>query len=690
MKNTVLILISIFTLFGFTEPIDNNVDVTFECVCAQLIDDPFACQNCPKQMVFTGLRITNDATGRETLIPAPVKFKLKNDTAGNLAYVYVNGVKYDVSSITNVSTVEEIETLSQCILGKGPAGDIDTFADNPQIDGTGTGTIDLADGTTVTFCETCPSYSIADNGLNPNGDQTYILIDADGNQSGIPIVDTGAEYTIVDTGLDADGNQTYVLQDGDGNQVGDTIVIAVPVSDQIEYLDNGDGTITETHTAADGTVETQCFLKCLEITNNVDDQVGNGIDSCEPYTVDLSTGDTPCTDSDGNILPGVYTVDNVVNANVWIDAVTGVATILPTGPNGQCGVQFDIDFDYSLVCQDGTTSTGTFTDTRDVNPSFTVEKTNDTNDEYEGGSFDEQVPFVYFIEIINTGTGDLLDVEIVDPTPSGLINTSFIVFPFQAPDIPEGESYTLAYEVTPDGTDASTLQDIENIVTVNTSNAGSETAVNIVSEAPCVDLICITTFDNNSKANVRPLTAGTQTGLAPQIGGINGVSSYLDEFELAIDNTSGNLGALTPRLDVGWQLSEIKLSCEGFPCDVTGITTPFVNDGSIGNNQWLDFGAKLELSLEPLILMDAVFAFNSPYITVPNDNNVIRLNSFFSIERNCESCYLESFKVRRVDENGVPLVSAGPLGGDVFYEFITKTTERVVCTPPDEVFPTCN
>jgi len=122
-------------------------------------------------------------------------------------------------------------------------------------------------------------------------------------------------------------------------------------------LASGDTLIT--HTDVDGNTENFCIPFKPDLTITVDDQTGRGITDCEPYQVDLSTGDIGCIDQFGNTTTPIYCLDGLpTNAIATIDA-SGIATITPTN----CEEDNTITVPYQGKCNDGTTTdSGTFTD----------------------------------------------------------------------------------------------------------------------------------------------------------------------------------------------------------------------------------------------------------------------------------------------------------------------------------------
>ena len=115
--------ISILFLFMsvFTTALATGNPVTLSCFCSEVIEDPYACPSCPKEVVFTGLGITDDVTGDIKYVASDVNFQWKENLFGS--WVYINGVKYDSEDVTIIdapATLDAISELDACIRGKAP------------------------------------------------------------------------------------------------------------------------------------------------------------------------------------------------------------------------------------------------------------------------------------------------------------------------------------------------------------------------------------------------------------------------------------------------------------------------------------------------------------------------------------------------------------------------------------------
>jgi len=299
MKHIALLFSLLFALNVSAQKLN---PISIECVCE--LQTEFTKSGNYTATPFQGLQVSDVVTGAQRNFSVGY-----NDVSFTSTMVNIDGTRYSKSRIVNFTSDAD---LIECLKSGGGGGDIvgdcaecppnepgPAGADGadgapgeagPQgepgpdgetgppgetgapgtpgedgddgilsvdIDGTGTGTFTTDEGTVVTFCETCPSYT-----LGTDADGNLILIDVDGNTvSTVPYPEGGSEcadcYTMVDNG---DG--TYNLQDADANNVGDTITDTT-----VSWTNTGGNT---TITSPDGSKVTFCRSCITDFAYNAD------------------------------------------------------------------------------------------------------------------------------------------------------------------------------------------------------------------------------------------------------------------------------------------------------------------------------------------------------------------------------------------------------------------------------------
>lgn len=410
-------------------------------------------------------------------------------------------ITYTMSDGTTHTAVvpEPADVYVNSFTTTGPTDNGDGTADVCHI-------VTLTDGTVIgPVCHTIILDTDTDTFIIPTG----IDLDCDADTLTLSYLDqNGAPQTVVQTGVGipcTDTNTTNVsivwdpatgvltLTDSDGN----TVTTTIGASD-LDVSDNGDGTSTVTHTAADGTVT--AFNVCntcgatssFEFTVNPDGSItishddGNGTVTGgtipAPLASNTSTVTGPTDNGDGT---STYVHDDgngtTTDITVCTDCEHTTLTSFTATDNG------DATYDITVLLSDGSTGTVTI----DVN-----EVDFDITDVTQVGSvltFTNELGNVVNVDICATVAANCNATYVINADGSATYTDNAgntVTIPAPAPEVGQavvtdnGDNTTTVTGTDTNG--AVTTDDVINNLLLNTGTGGSGSSRDIV---PATDIL---------------------------------------------------------------------------------------------------------------------------------------------------------------------------------------------------------
>lgn len=251
---------------------------------------------------------------------------------------------------------------------------------------------------------------------------------------------------------------------------------------------------------------------------------------------------------------------------------------------------------------------------------------------------------------------------------------------------------TYSLDLNEDGECADFTDDAEIIYTASCADGTSSTGTYTAPvDVPCNSCVSFFTSDNNTKRNLNYLTQ--TSGLAPNVGGIDGHSSPAHIQHIFFNHQVPN-GSGTPERDVHWKVMEVGLDCTPIVCDIEATAPLFINDGTANGgvpaatNKWIQWGDYVELVIQNEYNISISFTTAQPFYDIPNDGEN-RIDGYFNYTSSCDDCGIEYIKIGRYNPDGTPLlVDDG--NGNLTQPYLIQTWVRsdlnVVC----DVIPSQN
>lgn len=218
---------------------------------------------------------------------------------------------------------------------------------------------------------------------------------------------------------------------------------------------------------------------------------------------------------------------------------------------------------------------------------------------------------------------------------------------------------TYSLDLNEDGECADFTDDVDITYTASCADGTSSTGTYTAPvDLPCNSCISYFTSDNNTKRNLNYLTQ--TSGLAPNVGGIDGYSAVAHVEHLFFNHQVPN-GSGTPERNVHWKVMEVGLDCTPIVCDIEATAPLFVNDGTANAgvpaaaNKWVQWGDYVELVIQTEYNINIDFTTSQPFYAIPNDGEN-RIDGFFAYTSNCDDCGIEYIKIGRYNPDGTPLL----------------------------------